>query len=54
MASLHIKEIETGRIVHSVALKNTSERYVETVLRGILRNMDTDKYFVDDSEISEP
>jgi len=54
MASLHIRDIVTRDIVHSVVLSNTSERYVERVLRGLLRNINVDKYFVDDSEVDKP
>ena len=30
-----------------------SERHVERVMMGMLRNMNTDDYFIDDSEIDQ-
>lgn len=52
-ASLLVRRLDTGVIVHTVPLRSTSEGYVERVLRGMLRNLNTDEYYVDDSELDE-
>ena len=47
MPKLYVKNIETGEIVHE--LETTEARY-ERVMSGMLINVDTDKFFIDDSE----
>lgn len=44
---LDVVEIETGKVVHSVKLHTpvTAQR-VEMALRGLLRNMDTERFLV--------
>lgn len=43
---LEVVELETNRVVHVVPLKHTDDRYVERVMMGMLRNMDTDRFCV--------
>lgn len=43
---LEVVEMDTDKVVHVVPLKATDDRYVERVMSGLLRNMDTDRYFV--------
>ena len=50
-AFLHIRELKTRKCVECIGLKNISDNHVERVMSGILRNMDTDKYFIDDSDV---
>jgi len=50
-AYLRVRSFDTREIVHSVGLTNIGRSYVEKVMMGMLRNMNTDKYFVDDSEV---
>jgi hypothetical protein len=51
-AYLRIKEIETGNVIKSVKLTGPlCERRVDRIMSGLLRNMDTDRFFVDDSEV---
>ena len=50
VTDLVIREIVSRKEVHRVHLANVSERHVEKTMRGILRQMDTDRFFVDDSE----
>jgi len=50
---LYVRNLETNEIVDSIEIKNLSEDHVEKVMRGLLRNMNTDRYFVDDSEVDE-
>ena len=50
MPNLYVKVIKTREIVHTVPLKSTNWRYIEKVMLGMLRNMDTDNYFIDDNE----
>jgi hypothetical protein len=50
--ALEVVEIATGKVVHSVQVFG-SDRQVEKVERGLLRNMDTDKFFVRDTRDAE-
>ena len=50
MRSIHIRRLSDGVSVHSVPVRSTSERHVERVVSGMLRNLNTDDYYVDDSE----
>jgi hypothetical protein len=49
-AKLHVRDIETGKVVDSVEVSTTSSRHVEKVMRGMMINMNRDRYFIDDSE----
>lgn len=51
--SLHVKRLGTGETVHSVECQNESPRYVERVMMGMLRNMNTEEFYIDDSEFGE-
>lgn len=51
MTALVIREFGSRKEIHRIELSNVSERYVEKVLRGVLRQLNTDRYFVDDSEV---
>lgn len=48
--TLKVKELATGKVVSEVDVTGKSERMVERVMSGMLRNMDTDRFCVDDSE----
>lgn len=50
-ASLHVRDLKTREIVGSVPLSNASPRYVERVMQGMLRNMDTNRFYIDDEEV---
>jgi hypothetical protein len=41
---IDIIELATGRVVKSIPLRQTDERYVERVLMGLLRQMDTERF----------
>lgn len=41
---IDIVELSTGAVVRSVKLSSTGERYVERVLMGLLRNMNTERF----------
>ena len=48
---LHVRKLGGDReIVHSVEVKEPCARKIEKVLRGLLRNFNSDEYFIDDSE----
>ena len=51
MAKIYVKEISTGEVVKEIEVGNPSERRAERIMRGMLINMNTDKYYVDDSEL---
>ncbi len=50
-AYLLVKEFGTDKIIHKVGINNLSDRHVERVMSGMLRQMNTDLYYIDDSEI---
>ena len=52
-AFLRVRDLHTRKIIDSVELTNLSENHVQRVMLGMLRNMDTDNYFIDDSEIDK-
>ncbi len=51
MKKLYVRALDTREIVHTVEVHNTTQ--VERVMLGMLRNMDTDRFFIDDSEFDE-
>ena len=53
MKSLHVRRLDTKEIVKSIEIQNDNQRYVEQVMMGLLRNMNTDDYYVDDSEFND-
>lgn len=52
-AYLRVKRLGDGTVISSIGINNLSERHVERVMLGLLRNMDTDNYYIDDSEVDE-
>ena len=53
MANLYVCRVGTQERVHTVDVHNKTGRAVEKVMLGMLRNMDTDNYYIDDSEIPQ-
>ena len=51
LAYLRIRRFDTREVVRSVALHSVRRRYVERVMMGMLINMNTADYFIDDSEV---
>ncbi len=47
---LKVVDLKTREIVHKVKVDNDNQSYVEKVMRGMLRSMDTDNFFIDDSD----
>ncbi len=43
--AIEVVEISTGEVVSRFPTNGKSERQLELVMRGLLRNMDTDKFF---------
>lgn len=47
VVALEVVEIETGRVVHTVPLRQPAdERHIDRVIGGMLINMDTERFFV--------
>ena len=53
LRELRVVSIKTKEIVHRIDVSSKSNSQVEKVLSGMLRNMDTDRYFVEDSADNE-
>ena len=51
MADLVVRKLVSHEEVVRVPVLYLDENYVEKVMSGMLINMDTDNYFIDDSEI---
>lgn len=47
---IEVVEIETEEVVKRIDVSDKSERQAETVLMGMLRNMDTENFFVREAE----
>lgn len=45
-AFIEVVEIETGKVVEAVDVSGRSESYVERVVRGMLRNLNADRFFI--------
>ncbi len=50
-AYLHVRELKTRKCVKCIGLKNIRDSNVERVMMGMLINMNTDDYFIDDSDV---
>lgn len=50
-AILYVRELGTHKEVHRVALTTLNEAHVEKVMAGMLRQMNTSKYYIDYSEV---
>jgi len=51
MANLYVKRMDTLEIVSTIDLHGKTGRQAEKVLRGLLRQIDTEIYYVDDDEV---
>ena len=49
-AYLYVRRIDNNEIVHKVGVSAVGEDYIERVMRGMLRNMNIDDFYIDDSE----
>ena len=47
---LKVVDFETREVVHKVEITNTHQSHIERVMLGMMHNMDTDKFFIDDSD----
>lgn len=47
---LHVKRLDNDEIVHSVDVTGKNQHRIEKCMLGMLRQMDTDTYYIDDSE----
>ena len=48
--ALVVRRLDDNSEVHRIELHSTNEHHVDRVVRGLLRNMDTETFYVDDSE----
>lgn len=51
-AYLRIRDYD-GNLIDSIGLSHVDEDYVERVMMGMMINMDTDHYLIDDSEATK-
>jgi hypothetical protein len=50
---LYVRRLDTRKIVKTLDVTGYSENQVDRIVMGLLRNMNRDEYFVDDSEASK-
>lgn len=50
VSALEVVEIETSKVVHTVDVRGQSDRGIERIMRGMLINMDRDRFFVREAE----
>jgi len=49
---IHVRSLATREIVHSVEITfPCSERKLDKIIDGLTRNMDLEKFFIDDSVV---
>lgn len=48
MKKLKVIELATGKTVHEVDVTGKTSRQIEKVMSGMLRNMDTDRFAVEE------
>ena len=53
MEQIHIRELMTEKIVHSVDVTGKSKRQMERVSDGMAINLNHEKYYIDDDCIEE-
>lgn len=53
LAHLIVKSFDGHKVIKKIALHNLDENHVERVMLGLLRQMDRDRFYVDDSEVDE-
>ena len=53
MAEILIKNIETQEVIKRIDVTGKSENYKELCLRGVLRNLNTDKYIVYEEALND-
>ena len=51
MAKVYVKRLGTGEVVHEIEVNPLNWRHHERFMRGLLRNMNADLYYVDDAEV---
>jgi hypothetical protein len=51
MADLVVRRNHDGSEVHRIEVTGKSDRSIERIMLGMLHQMDTDKHYIDDSEI---
>ena len=53
MANLYVRDRATREVVETVDVGDRPARQVEKIVRVLLRQMDREEYYVDDSEVLE-
>jgi len=53
LAHLLVKSFETDEVIKKLAIHDLDEKHIERVMLGLLRQMDRERYYVDDSEVDE-
>ena len=48
---LVIRRLGSDEEISRIALRRLDERYVEKIMRGLLHQMNTEEFYIDDSEV---
>ena len=49
---LYVKRVADDEVVSTVDVTGRSETQIERIMSGMLRNMNTEEYYIDDAEIA--
>jgi hypothetical protein len=50
---LRVRELGTHKEIQKVKVSNPSHRNIEKIMMGMFINMDTDRFYIDDSEFDD-
>ena len=50
MTKPYVKRLGSQETVDEIEVTNPSQRKIEKIMRGMLHQMNTDEYYIDDSE----
>ena len=51
--NLYIRDLNTREAIKTMPMSNSHPKHIERVMMGLLRQMDTDRFYIDDSEFDE-
>lgn len=54
MAQVYVRELSTRAVVRAIDVGQPGQIEHRLFMRGLLRNLNTERYFVDDTEVTWP
>ena len=50
---IYVRQLDDREAIHSIDMTGKSEKHCDRTVQGLMRNMDLDNFFVDDTECTE-